>query len=722
MAMIVVTVVAMLGAGYLQVTSALARRQFNAIDNQLAFYLAEAGLAESFQPVRMGRSVQIGSETDPAMFGQGLLWVDVLELADGNVRLDSTGLVGSGRATLSFVLEPVEFDLGFFGDEDLIVDNVFLTDGWDPAAGSYTEQVGLETIEIDKSYPFLHVMKEDNILFYEGTFYRYVGPEKGSVQYDASVPYASLVGMSGSSNYGLDPGDFTDADWKEDYVPGRSDAWALAGNDDDDYEGPLVCEIDFVRAYFAGLDANPPPAEEGGDSGPESELGVTTGQGALLGSNGDVHFTLPTGEVAEIWGDVRPGPDGSVTGLDSVTIDGATGSRATQVELPVVTVPEVTMSAAVRHDDLLPMLIPQGESGHTRIEVAAGAELVIRGPATVVIGELVLEPGAHLELDTRAGEVALFVTDELDLQGGSTVATSGVEPDETTVQVSSTANDPLNPAVTLDATSQFYGTVYAPDTDVRIGSNFEIFGGVIARRLDISAGARLHFDSSGGDGRNRPRIIGWRVIEVPAAARRRGDPFRLLGVDPTNAAVLADAHDLGNVTMDLDYIDLAGVERSYVGSEDLFNWDDVESVVKVEREALRPKEVPDDAPPADEPPAEPEEEVRPGVLDAIASMDESDLRDFLLANLPLSDAELEAALATDKLGTLHTALVLGGSSPLSVEMLRTAATGTTQLDATGLGALLLLNSPLPEDVLQSVADDDGTLVTDFFKTKILGAN
>ena len=652
--------------------AALAKRQSSAIDNQLAFYLAEAGLAESFQAVRMGRSGQVGSETQPAMYGQGRLWVDVLELADGNVHLDSTGPMGDGRATLSFVLEPVELELGFFAHDDLMINGVILTDGWDSDLGSYADAAGeLPRVSIGPDDPH-HDNVDINVVWIGDWFYDYDYRE-GEYYY-----YVDRVARD-----------------------------------------PIVWTAD-ARAYFDAKAAKQGSVESPG--GTTGALGPTTGEGAMLGSNGDVHFTLPTGEVAEIWGDVRPGPDGSVTGLDSVTIDGATGSRATQVELPVVTVPEVTMSAAVRHDDLLPMLIPQGESGHTRIEVAAGAELVIRGPATVVIGELVLEPGAHLELDTRAGEVALFVTDELDLQGGSTVATSGVEPDETTVQVSSTANDPLNPAVTLDATSQFYGTVYAPDTDVRIGSNFEIFGGVIARRLDISAGARLHFDSSGGAGLNRPRIIGWRVIEVPAAVKRRGDPFRLLGVDPTNAAVLADAHDLGNVTMDLDYIDLAGVERSYVGSEDLFNWDDVESVVKVEREALRPKEVPDDAPPADEPPAEPEEEVRPGVLDAIASMDESDLRDFLLANLPLSDAELEAALATDKLGTLHTALVLGGSSPLSVEMLRTAATGTTQLDATGLGALLLLNSPLPEDVLQSVADDDGTLVTDFFKTKILGAN
>ena len=52
----------------------------------------------------------------------------------------------------------------------------------------------------------------------------------------------------------------------------------------------------------------------------------------------------------------------------------------------------------------------RGASASTGSPWAADAELVIRGPATVVIGDLTLAEGASLTLDTSGGDVELFVT------------------------------------------------------------------------------------------------------------------------------------------------------------------------------------------------------------------------------------------------------------------------------------------------------------------------
>jgi hypothetical protein len=241
--------------------------------------------------------------------------------------------------------------------------------------------------------------------------------------------------------------------------------------------------------------------------------------------------------------------------------------------------------------------VPSGTSGHLEIVVGAGAELVLRGPSTVVIGDLVLEPGAALSFDTRAGSVALYVLRSLDLQPGSLVSNSDEAPDRTTVQVAATDDDSLDPAVKLDATAQFHGTLYAPESTVRIGSDFEFFGGVIARRLEIGAGARLHFDHAGVEGSPMPRILSWRVVEIPSEVRTVfSDPFRALGVERDSLMQLSLAHDLGNVQLDVIYIDMGGVTRTWSGSEDQFDWSQVETLESAVRAATRENEVCADEP------------------------------------------------------------------------------------------------------------------------------
>ncbi len=670
-ALIVVTVVAMLGASYLNLTSSLARRQSSALNDQQAFYLAEGGLAEAFQAVRMGRTGQVASEASPAAFGQGLVFVEAVELADGSVRLDSTGIYETGRRTLSLVVEPVDPALGFFADEDLVMDSVVLMDGWNSGENTYAEAstgglpLGGELAE----YAAWLVTCVGRKVFNKMTI---------NVIDDPFVVHAETLSV------------MTPEELEEfgEMLPALRLAYPAGYT----IQGP----VESYGGYQVLSDS-----EDAGATAPESVLGETTGDGARLGSNGDVHFTIPEGEVAEVWGDVLPGPLGSVTGLGNVTIAGSTSSRGSAIELPVVEVPAVALAAPVRHDELLPMLISSGSSGYERIEVAPGADLIISGPATVVIGSLILEPDATLTLDTRFGEVSLFVTDELDLQPESFVSTSGDQPDETTVQVSSTSSDPLNPAVKLDATSQFYGTVYAPDSDVHIGSDFEIFGGVVARRLDVAAGARLHFDNSGFAGSALPRIVGWRVIEVPAATKAlRGNPFRALGLDPNKVTKLANAHDLDAVQMDLEYIDNVGVTRTYTGLESGFDWANASEVVKVERQATREKE--DDAPPTEEPPTEePVVGVRAEVETALVDLSGTPLKNALDLLAPLTANESKVLIDSDRVGGGHLKELLMASSPLSDGPLITLI-NTDRMTSGQATEVIMASMPLSAEALAAV--------------------
>ena len=472
------------------------------------------------------------------------MWVDATPAPDGQLRLESTAVCGRGTATLGLVIEPVEQQLGFFADEELIIDSVVLIDGFNSDESGYREQVLGDRVTIDPSYPFLHIDNENKLLFYEEKFYRFYEVNGNDYFFDHAVEVQKL---SEDPLYG-DEGEKYFIDW-DDFI--------------DEDEG--VVSSDFsgneylgVLAYFAALtelkvevelyqpidqvDADVPTTTTrdgalsyslssgdslfGGFLGPVPDAGVvneyvipigamgkTTGGGGLLGSNGPV---VVGGDSVEIYGDVVSGVGEEVTIETGGSVSGDTKARMSEVELPTVEVPVIeTMLPLVEHDSALPMVISPGTVGYDRIDVASDAELIIRGPATVVIGELHLADGAELTLDTQDGNVELFFTSMLNLGSGSIVTTPSQKAENVSVQVS--ANLPVDgmPPVRLSANSQFYGTVYAPVAEVIVGQDFEIYGGVVARILDLQPGAKLHYDAKGSNA-----LAARRLVEDRRSSRR----------------------------------------------------------------------------------------------------------------------------------------------------------------------------------------------------------
>lgn len=142
-ALVVVMVAAGMGVAMLQMTAGSSNRQRQSLDKKRAFYVAEAGLAEAFMSVSKGMSGNIGTPDVPASFGDGVYWVEATELADGNLALVSTGLVGSGRfcaaITIEKQLNPFGL-LGVFGDKSLTVGGSCIIDGYDSSIGSFEIQ------------------------------------------------------------------------------------------------------------------------------------------------------------------------------------------------------------------------------------------------------------------------------------------------------------------------------------------------------------------------------------------------------------------------------------------------------------------------------------------------------------------------------------------------------------------------------------------------------
>ncbi|MEM7310752.1 MAG: hypothetical protein AAF682_29025 [Planctomycetota bacterium] len=129
--------------GVLQLSSGVTHRQRQAVHQKQAFYMAEVGLAEAYAGLAVQKTGNVGTPDEPATIGNGVFWVEATEL-DGNlVELESTGLFGTGRVSLSMVVEraPLSISgLGVFASGDLPLEAGVFVDSFDSAKGTYQEQ------------------------------------------------------------------------------------------------------------------------------------------------------------------------------------------------------------------------------------------------------------------------------------------------------------------------------------------------------------------------------------------------------------------------------------------------------------------------------------------------------------------------------------------------------------------------------------------------------
>jgi hypothetical protein len=123
-ALIAVVTVASLSAIALKSSLSTLGEERLAAARKQAFYVAEAGLAESFASLATGGGGNIGTKEKPAQLGAGFVYVESLEDEWGHFKLTSFGLVENARVRLGAVVEPEEIhlgELGFFAANHLVI-------------------------------------------------------------------------------------------------------------------------------------------------------------------------------------------------------------------------------------------------------------------------------------------------------------------------------------------------------------------------------------------------------------------------------------------------------------------------------------------------------------------------------------------------------------------------------------------------------------------------
>ena len=86
--------------------------------------------------------------------------------------------------------------------------------------------------------------------------------------------------------------------------------------------------------------------------------------------------------------------------------------------------------------------------------------------------------------------MTLYVTGQVVVSKDGTVASAAANPERFAIYATGT-----NP-VSLGIDTSFYGVVYAPKAPLQISGSGEFFGAFVARRIDVGANAKVHYDAA----------------------------------------------------------------------------------------------------------------------------------------------------------------------------------------------------------------------------------
>jgi hypothetical protein len=225
-----------------------------------------------------------------------------------------------------------------------------------------------------------------------------------------------------------------------------------------------------------------------------------------VGSNGNVGLD----QNAKVWGDALAGPAHVTTVLGNAVVTGSTLPMPAPIELPDLVLPSYPSSGALTVSSN--STVPSGNRAYTNLTVNNNKTLTINGPASVVITNLRVKSGGSLRFNTTGGPVTLWVVDNFILDSNALVAPLNLQPKD--LQVNLLSDNVINPEVSIQldtvdfaSNTKLYGMMYAPNAALSIRSNFELFGSVIGRSIDLSSNATFHFDEALLDATGHPSNV-----------------------------------------------------------------------------------------------------------------------------------------------------------------------------------------------------------------------
>jgi len=199
---------------------------------------------------------------------------------------------------------------------------------------------------------------------------------------------------------------------------------------------------------------------------------------------------ITVGGNVEINGDVRAGEGDTITfNGGSSDISGQTGNRVTPLNLPAV---DASPGLLNNVNATLPTYKP-AMSGWIKpynaitgdFTLLAGAEYNLP-PGTYYFNDVKLTGGSILNI---TGKTTIYVTGDFDRQGGAIINNNTQLASNLTIMMT-------GGTASILSDNPFYGTFYAPNTDIFYSGTADFYGAMVGKTLTIQGDATGHYDEA----------------------------------------------------------------------------------------------------------------------------------------------------------------------------------------------------------------------------------
>lgn len=236
-----------------------------------------------------------------------------------------------------------------------------------------------------------------------------------------------------------------------------------------------------------------------------------------VGSNGDVSMD----QNSQVWGGAACGPDGTTTVLGNAQVTGSTAPASATVAMPPIVLPAAAGTTNLTVNGTVNLAA--GTHCFDTVNIRANSIINVSGPATIVATNFFMRSGAQFQADTTNGPVKLYVIDDFALSANSQMYPVSQDPSQ--LEINLLSDNVIDPDVVVDldvidfaSNTRIHGTLYAPNANIEVDSNLELFGAMMARSVDLDSNARVHYDENLARVKTTGEIvwerIAWRPLPI----------------------------------------------------------------------------------------------------------------------------------------------------------------------------------------------------------------
>ena len=213
-----------------------------------------------------------------------------------------------------------------------------------------------------------------------------------------------------------------------------------------------------------------------------------------VGTNSIAPGSVTLHGSALVKGDVAVGAGGDTETAISVAsgsvIEGQTSALTEKVELLPVTVPEwlesLPSGGTIQGDTTI-----NNSAKYSDINLQNNKKIVISGDVTLYItGDLILGNSAELQIEDDSSLV-LYLGGDLEGKNSSTI--NNETKDTKSLQIFGLDSCEL---MQFKNSSDFYGVIYAPDTDVVMNNSATVYGAAVSKTYDMKNSGVFMYDAS----------------------------------------------------------------------------------------------------------------------------------------------------------------------------------------------------------------------------------